>query len=279
MFDFPLILPSGKKVRIPEITNQDVYALMKFCVFDDIEGFEKYVNNIIFNHLQPLSIIDKFYILLFLRIIYLGEEIIFNLKESFTEKLNVSLNVILEKFENLILPSNEITNIDNFSIEIGMPTRLYFSTVDELYFSLVRSISYGGDSDTKINFDSITEDEKQKIYELLPSTFIQELQRFYISFNNVLGNLVVFEENKTFNVNEISVNFLSNQPCFFIKQLYSQDINAFLEFMYQFVNKVGGSFNDFLKLNINDCKIMFNFYVDEVKKQNDELNKHNHKFK
>ena len=276
MFDFPLILPSGKKVRVPEITNQDVYALMKFCVFNDIEGFEKYVNTVIFNYLPLLSIIDKFYILLFLRVIYLGEEITFSLKESFTDKLNVSLNVILEKFEQLNLPPNELVVVDNFSIELGMPTQLYFNTIDELYFSLLRSVTF---DNVKIDFDSITENEKQKIYELLPSKFIQELQRFYTSLINTLGNLVVFEENKTFNVDEISVNFLSNQPCFFIKQLYSQDINSFLEFMYQFVNKVGGSFNDFLKLSINDCKIIFNFYVDEVKKQNEELKKQNPKFK
>jgi hypothetical protein len=276
MFDFPLILPSGNKVRVPEITNQDVYALMKFCVFNDIEGFEKYVNNVIFNHLPSLSIIDKFYILLFLRVIYLGEEITFSLKESFTDKLNVSLNVILEKFEQLTLPPNELVVVDNFSIELGMPTQLYFNTIDELYFSLLRSVTF---DNVKIDFDSITEKEKQKIYELLPSKFIQELQRFYTSLINTLGNLVVFEENKTFNVDEISVNFLSNQPCFFVKQLYSQDINSFLEFMYQFVNKVGGSFNDFLKLSINDCKIIFNFYVDEVKKQNDELKKQSPKFK
>jgi hypothetical protein len=269
-------LPSGNKVRVPEITNQDVYALMKFCVFNDIEGFEKYVNNVIFNHLPSLSIIDKFYILLFLRVIYLGEEITFSLKESFTDKLNVSLNVILEKFEQLTLPPNELVVVDNFSIELGMPTQLYFNTIDELYFSLLRSVTF---DNVKIDFDSITEKEKQKIYELLPSKFIQELQRFYTSLINTLGNLVVFEENKTFNVDEISVNFLSNQPCFFVKQLYSQDINSLLEFMYQFVNKVGGSFNDFLKLSINDCKIIFNFYVDEVKKQNDELKKQSPKFK
>lgn len=276
MFDFPLILPSGNKVRIPEITNQDVYALMKFCVFNDIEGFEKYVNIIIFNHLPSLTIIDKFYILLFLRVIYLGEEVTFNLKESFTDKLNVSLSVILEKFEQLTPPTNEIIVVDNFKVELGVPTQLYFNTIDELYFSLVRSVTYDG---SKIDFDIITEDEKQKIYELLPPKFINELQRFYTTLINALGNLVVFEENKTFNVEEISVNFLSNQPCYFIKQLYSQDINSFLEFMYQFVNKVGGSFSDFLKLSINDCKIIFNFYVDEVKKQNEELKKQNPKFK
>lgn len=276
MFDFPLILPSGNKVRIPEITNQDVYALMKFCVFNDIEGFEKYVNRVVFSHLPSLTIIDKFYVLLFLRVIYLGEEITVSLKESFTDKLSVSLNVILEKFEQLILPDSEIITIDDFKVELGVPTQLYFSTIDELYFSLVRSVAYGG---SKIDFNTITEEEKQKIYELLPPKFINELQRFYTTLINTLGNLVVFEENKTFNVEEISVNFLSNQPCYFIKQLYSQDINSFLEFMYQFVNKVGGSFSDFLKLSINDCKIIFNFYVDEVKKQNEELKKQNPKFK
>lgn len=276
MFDFPLILPSGNKVRIPEITNQDVYALMKFCVFNDIEGFERYVNRVVFSHLPSLTIIDKFYVLLFLRVIYLGEEITVSLKESFTDKLSVSLNVILEKFEQLILPDSEIIAIDDFKVELGVPTQLYFSTIDELYFSLIRSVAYSG---TKIEFNTITEEEKQKIYELLPPKFINELQRFYTTLINTLGNLVVFEENKTFNVEEISVNFLSNQPCYFIKQLYSQDINSFLEFMYQFVNKVGGSFSDFLKLSINDCKIIFNFYVDEVKKQNEELKKQNPKFK
>jgi hypothetical protein len=276
MFDFPLILPSGNKVRVPEITNQDIYTLIKFCVADDIEGFERCINSIIFNRIPPLSIVDKFYVLLFLRIISLGEEITIGLKNSFTNKISLSLNLILEKFESVTPPPNETVDMGRFTIELGIPTQLYFKTIDELYFSLVRSFTYDG---IKVDFDAITEEEKQKIYELLPSKFIGELQRFYTNLMTALGSLVVFEENTTFNIDEVNINFLSNQPCHFIKQLYSQDITSFLEFMYQFVNKVGGSFSDFLKLNINDCKIMFNFYVDEVKKQNEELKKQNPKHK
>jgi hypothetical protein len=274
-FNFPLILPSSKKIRVPEVRNRDIFDLIKYCMHNDIEGFNICINNLIFSKTDQLNIVDKFYTLLFLRILYIGDQI--SLPGNTTSGyVNISLNEMLEKFERIEIPQAEIVVIDDFTVELGIPTKIYFSSIDELYFDLIKSVKYGGDT---IRFDNIDESQKDLIISTLPVKTTKRIIEFYTALTKTIGEVVVINSNDTFNLEQINLNFLSNQPCTFIKQLYSQDLNSFLEFMYHFVNKIGGTFNDFLDLNTNDCKIMFNFYVDEIKKQNDELKSDNKRFK
>jgi hypothetical protein len=274
-FNFPLILPSSKKIRVPEVKNRNIFDLIKYCMHDDIEGFNACVENLIFSKTDQITIVDKFYTLLFLRILYIGDQI--NLPGNTTSGyVTISLNEILEKFESIEIPQPELIVVDDFTVELGIPTKIYFSSIDELYFDLIKSVKFDGDT---VKFDTINETQKDLIISALPLKTTQCIINFYTALSKVLGEIVVVKRNDTFNLNQVNLNFLSNQPCMFIKQLYSQDLNSFLEFMYHFVNKVGGTFNDFLDLNINDCKIMYNFYVEEVKKQNEELKSDNSRFK
>jgi len=274
-FNFPLILPSSKKIRVPEVRNRDIFDLIKYCMHDDIEGFNTCINNLIFSKTDQLNIVDKFYTLLFLRILYIGDQISLP-GNTISGYVDISLNEMLEKFEKIEIPQVEIVVIDDFTVELGIPTKIYFSSIDELYFDLIKSVKFGGDT---IRFDNIDETQKDLIISALPLKTTQRIIKFYTALSKLIGEIVVVTRNNTFNLDQVNLNFLSNQPCMFIKQLFSQDLNSFLEFMYHFVNKIGGTFNDFLDLNINDCKIMFNFYVDEVKKQNDELKSDNKRFK
>jgi hypothetical protein len=210
-----------------------------------------------------------------LRILYFGDQI--NLPgNTASGYVTISLNEMLEKFEGIDIPQPELIAVDDFTVELGIPTKIYFSSIDELYFDLIKSVKFGVDT---IRFDNINETQKDLIISALPLKTTQRIINFYTALSKVLGEIIVVKRNDTFNLNQVNLNFLSNQPCMFIKQLYSQDLNSFLEFMYHFVNKVGGTFNDFLDLNINDCKIMYNFYVEEVKKQNEELKSDNSRFK
>jgi len=274
-FNFPLILPSSKKIRVPEVKNRNIFDLIKYCMHDDIEGFNTCVNDLIFSKTDQINIVDKFYTLLFLRILYFGDQI--NLPgNTASGYVTISLNEMLEKFESIEIPQPELIVVDDFTVELGIPTKIYFSSIDELYFDLIKSVKFGVDT---IRFDNINETQKDLIISALPLKTTQRIIKFYTALSKVIGEIIVVNRNDTFNLNQVNLNFLSNQPCMFIKQLYSQDLNSFLEFMYHFVNKVGGTFNDFLDLNINDCKIMYNFYVEEVKKQNEELKSDNSRFK
>ncbi len=242
---------------------------------DDIEGFNTCIDNLIFSKTDQLNIVDKFYILLFLRILYIGDQISLP-GNTISGYVNISLNEILEKFENIEIPQPEFFTIDDFTVELGIPTKIYFNSIDELYFDLIKSVKYDGET---VKFDSILESQKDLIISALPLQTTKRIIEFYTALTKTIGDIIIVNSNDTFDTNQVKLNFLSNQPCMFIKQLYSQDLNMFLEFMYHFVNKIGGTFNDFLDLNINDCKIMYNFYVDEVKKQNDELKSDNKRFK
>jgi len=268
MFTFPLRLPSGKSIRVPELTNGDILNLVKYCAFEDYEGFETFVNEKLFTGYEDISIIDKFYVLLFLRTIYIGEDINIGVNSDITNEVSVSLNDVLSKFESITLPDDELVVVDNVTIGVGLPTKLFFSTVDELYFDLIQTIKVDGET---TNVRKMSKEHRDEIYGMLPARFMSGVVKFYTKLSTALGDITMLASNERVSFDGVNISLLSNQPIAFLKQLYAQDVTSFIEFMYHFVNKVGGTFDDFLKLNINDSKLIFNLYVNEIKKQNDEL--------
>lgn len=270
MFKFKINLTNGKTVRIPELTNRDLLTLIKYCIFDDCEGINLFVEDKIFKDTE-LNCIEKFYVLLFLRTIYVGNEITITANASFTDKVTLSLNSILEKIENIDLPAPiKLTLDENIIITLQLPSKLYYNTIDDMYFDLIKTITI---NNTDIDFTAVDDNAKNKILDCLPNAFMGHLMNTFTEFAKCVGDVTIVERDDLFQIDTIKISLLSNQPCAILKQLYSQDLTGFLEFIYQFVNKVGGSFDDALNLNINDCKIMFSFYVEEIKKQNEELKK------
>ena len=75
-FNIKTRLPSGKEVRIPELKNKDFFTILKFCENEDFEGLNNFFNEVIFKGIEDLDIIDKFYVLLLVRMIYVDPEII-----------------------------------------------------------------------------------------------------------------------------------------------------------------------------------------------------------
>ena len=71
MFTLELVLPSGKKHRIPELNNKDYLDIIKFCVNKDYRGLsEKFYTTFIS---KDLDIIDAFFTLLYARSVFVSD--------------------------------------------------------------------------------------------------------------------------------------------------------------------------------------------------------------
>jgi hypothetical protein len=185
-FNFPLILPSSKKIRVPEVKNRNIFDLIKYCMHDDIEGFNTCVDDLIFSKTGQINIVDKFYTLLFLRILYFGDQI--NLPgNTASGYVTISLNEMLEKFESIEIPQPELIVVDDFTVELGIPTKIYFSSIDELYFDLIKSVKFGVDT---IRFDNINETQKDLIILALPLKTTQRIINFYTALSKVIGEII-----------------------------------------------------------------------------------------
>lgn len=266
MFTFPLQLPSGKKVRLTEITNRELFDIIKFCVANDLEGLSEYLNSGIFKDFQELSIIEKLYILIYLRSFSLGFDIA--VTSSLDKPVNYSLINIIENIEKLPDIYEETIDIGSIQVTVDIPTQLFFAAPYEVYFNIIKQI---GLQDEIVHFSSINNHEKEKILEALPPTLFSKLNKYIEKLNNTLGNIQLIEGAETFEIKELRMNMISNQPLVFVQSIFSHDLTSFIQFMYHFVNKVGGTFKDFFDLTINDTRLMLDFYKEEIEKQNDEL--------
>ena len=75
MFTVEVTLPSSKKCRIDELKNRDYINIIKFCENGDLEGL-----NALFEELyldKDLNIYDRFYILIYIRMLFVGESLTF----------------------------------------------------------------------------------------------------------------------------------------------------------------------------------------------------------
>lgn len=272
MFTFPLILPSGKSVRLREITNRDLFSIIKFCLAQDLEGLSEYLNINVFKEYKDLSIIDKLFCLIYLRSFSLGFDISISsqLDDDKTTTLTYDLTNVIDTLEALPLDHTKTILVGDFTVMVDIPTSLYFKTPEEMYFNIIKSISFDG---TTVDFCGITEDEKEKLLNFLPPALTPKLNDYITELNNSFGSICVIEKNSHGVGDNIKINVLSNQPLAFVQSIFSHDLGGFMQFMYHFVNKVGGTFNDFFNLTLTDTKYMLEFYKEEIEKQNDELKK------
>lgn len=269
MFTLPLTLPTGKKVRIPEVTNKAMFTIIKHSQINDFDGLVKFIDDILFSKIDAsLNIVEKFYILLYMRIIGLGSEITINTKEnSFVKNTSLNLFTIIEKLELLPKIKEDVIIVNNFTIRLGLPSKLHFASQDDIVFDCFKSIKFGDD---EVNVSLLPDSERDKLYENLDPTITSHFITYLNNISQILGELIVIPKNDMLGIEEVKVAPISNAPIMLIAQLFNQDIKSFFEFMYHFVNKIGGSVEDFFALTYSDCKIILDFYVDEVEKQNEE---------
>ncbi len=272
MFNFPLILPSGRTIRVPEITNEHLFTIFKFSAAEDVVGFADYIENEIFKTINGLNCIEKVYIILYIRILCLGPMIeMLGVEEGgVAPKISIDLYNVIEKIESLPTVDEEIVVQDSLKITLGIPTKINYSSPDEVIFSCIKSITT---DEATINFDDLTIQELDSIYNSLPPLFVSKLNDFLVKTNDTLGDLVFIKNDEALKLKEIKSGIIGNGIITVILSLFKHDYKSFVEMIYHFINKVGGSYNDFLKLTHQDTQIMLKTYQLEMEKQNDELNK------
>jgi hypothetical protein len=269
-FNIKTRLPSGRSIRIPELKNKDFFIILKFCENEDFEGLNSFLNKIFFKGLEDIDIIDKFYALLLVRMIYVDPEIIFFDKNNST--VNFSIQNILEKIDLFERDYDKVYNINKFKIELGLPNLLYFENLNDIYLSIIKKICVG---DKTIKFNNLTLEEQELILGNIPNSIFSIIKDYINILSQNLNNFVVIEENEDFNIGEINLNVLSNGIISFILGMYSTGLSNFFEMMYVFTTKLKFTSGDFLNLTPLDSKVLLNIYKKEAQEREEELKRQN----
>lgn len=262
MFTIELDLPSGRKVRIPELNNRDYLAILKFCENKDYYGLSEFFNKLFIP--SDLNIFDRFFILIYVRKVFVGNKLTFKGKDDMD--ITYSLDDALSKLvDNYIDVDRDITCGD-ITLAVGVPTGLYFDSIDDLCQYTIKTVRF---KENIINFSDLTSQEQRELLSKLPTSIFQKLQEYMVELSDTLFDLTLIEANSELEVSEVSVNILGNGVMYFLTSIFSYDLLYFYEALYHynhFVSKAG----DFFDITYNEARLLLNLHNERIEKENEE---------
>jgi hypothetical protein len=265
-FNVKIKLPSGKTVRVPELKNRDYFTILKFCENEDMEGLSNFFDFFQFNKILGTDIIDKFYLLLLVRMMYVDPELI--LMDKNKVNINFSIQNIIDNIDQFDGDYNRIYRKDRLLLELGLPDSLYFNSLNDIFLSIIKRMEV---SDKAINFDSLTEVEREEVLSYVPSSVFTILKDHIDIISANLSDFVIIETNEEFGIEGINLDVVSNGIISFLLSIFSTGLTNFFEMMYIFTSKLGFTAEDFYNLTPLDSKVILNIYRKELAEKEEEL--------
>lgn len=273
MFNIELNLPSGKQIRIPELNNRDYLAIIKFCENKDYYGLDDIFNTLFFT--ADLDIVDRFFILIYVRMVFVGGEL--NLTSSKDINVKMKLGNILDNLITNYTDRERKISHGNIHVTVGIPIGSYFSTIDQLYLSAIKKVQLVSDKAIEVDFSTLTNEEKEELLSQLPSEIFVKLQSYITELTNSVIDITLIEQNDAIGLAEAKVNILGNSIMYFICSIYSYDLIAFYETLYNYNHFVSNGSGDFFNLTFNEITLMLNMHAERIKKENEEAKKRQYK--
>lgn len=263
MFTLELVLPSGKKHRIPELNNKDYLDIIKFCVNKDYRGLsEKFYTTFIS---KDLDIIDAFFTLLYARSVFVSDNLVFSGEDDIN--INISLDTILNKLLDNDFVTERKISCGDIRITLGSPTGVYFDTIDDLYQSTIRDITI---NKTKIDFCLLDKDEQDLVLGKLPTEVFLEIQSHITKLSENLEELTLIENNEDFGIPELKVSILGNGIIQFVSSIFNYDLQSFFQTLYNYNHFVSKGSGDFFTLTFSEVMLMISMHAERIKKENEE---------
>ena len=264
-FSIPITLPSGRIVRAPELSNRLYLPLIKYCENRDLEG----INNFFIHFLNiptDLDIIDRLYLLVCFRMIFISDSIIFTSDDG--KNLTFSLELILGKIEEIDRNYNEKIVVDSVTVTVGLPTTLYYEDENGRIKNVIKAIQI---KDINIDFNELSDWERDNIIKSLPLKVAIKIQDYIERLSKKVSDIILINGNKEFNIQQYSIDLLSNSPMLFVCSLYSHNLIDYFDTLYGYVTKISADPEFHNSLSPVETRIMLNIHNKEVEKENKEL--------
>lgn len=270
-FKVKISLPSGKSIRLAELKNKDYQIILKYGENSDLEGLNDFFNSLIDSEYQALDIIDKFYILLTLRMIFIEPDLSFTDDSGHVIRFNISN--ILEKIDHFQNDFERVINIQNFTIELGLPNLIYFKDINDIYISTIKSIKLNNNT---LNFSILSLEQKEEVLSYIPNILFKHINNYISQISKQLQSFVLIEQNASFNISEINTDIISNEFMSFILSIFTTGLKSFFDTMYTFITKLNIDGSTFLNLTPLDSRVLLNIHNKNIDDQNKALQNKNH---
>lgn len=236
--------------------SQEEFVIKPF-LFNNVIDIARLVyendNNSLFKYLinhfdiESLCVIDKFFVLLKARQLWLSEKVRLRASDGY---IDLNMSNLFKCFEKIRYAEKTVTD-GLFAITFKLPTTLIKDSNEDTFIETIKTISIQGST---ICFDTLSKSDQLDILARLPTSTLRLVREFY---NSVQWEYVLFESKKR-NL-KISIDFLTSDPHDLILNLYSvYDIHYCREILLYLSKRIN---SDILyKSTMSDI----DYYVDEV---------------
>jgi len=235
----------GKQIDVKEPSYNDFKKLLKNLTADD--NVSKVFNDFILECTgnENFNILEKFILLLNLRGLILG-----NMYEVEYEGKNYSLDIddILLEFDK----KYEITTLDINGNKYGFDYVNNFEISDN-------KLNFITDSLKVINGKILTLDRSQK-ETILPA----------LNFNEIYDNLIDRLYGTKININFLNEDIYLFNCLYFLKAIFNTDLLELYRLEYVCRKRLNFNSLDFDRCSLPECRILLNYHIEEVKKENDK---------
>lgn len=265
-FTIPVTLPSGRTIRIAELTNKLYLTLIKYSENRDLEGLSNFFLELL-SLPTDLDIIDRLYVIVYLRMVFVSDIIIFTNKDNRSLEFNIEL--ILSKIEKIERDNFiKVFTINDITVTLGLPTAIYFKDDTNIINSIIHSIQF---KNNFIDFSKLNDTDKDSILMRLPSQVAVKIDNYLHQLKQDLGEIVLIDEIKEFNIEQYSIDILSNRPMLFACSLYSHNLIDYFETLYGYVTKISADPEFYNNLSPVETRVILNIHNKEIERENKEL--------
>lgn len=276
-FTSKIYLPILKKeIRYESLINYHYFNILKFITNNDDEGLNFYFENIIQNlitepkYYSKLTNLEKFLILLDMRSTSVGDNL--QLNGSNSTKIDISLNAIknsiLNKFKDIEL--SKIVSDNNFKFYLSIPKNFFVEDIDQLYKEIIDKIEV---NDEVLHYFSLTDQEKEDIINSIPATVSGDMLNYIRDTQEIVKSINIITGNPKFGLETIILSVFDKTMFYFLKSIFTDDLYNYYDLQYNLSNKMNVSYDHFMKMSPNECKLFINFYNKDISKQEEAQSK------
>lgn len=266
-FKVEIVLPSGKVCRVEELTNREYLSIIKYSENKDYIGLSRFFEE---KYIEPdMHIFDRFYLLIYIRMLFIESTITLNLEEK---AIDVNLDTLLNNLEANYIDLETKFEDGGIEVVLDLPCITYYSTIDELFISTIKQIKI---ADAIVEFNKLSESEQQEVIDNLPATIFDHVNKFIKTIQDNLLDLTIVDENKSLGLQKLSIELLGNGVMQFITNLFGTNLKGFYNLIYSFQNTIMPGSNYFFDMSPIETQIILNVHSKRIKEEQNKLQNQN----
>lgn len=277
-FTTKIYLPIIKQnIRVRNLNNSHYFDILKFITNNDEEGLNDYFENLVLDLIidksifSTLSNLEKFLILLEMRSSSVGDAL--QITGTNSSKIDLSIISIKNTIQNKVDKLDLIKSLkcgNNYNVFLSIPKTFLIDDIDKMYTEIIDKIEI---HDEILNFFNLTSIEKNIIINNIPATISGDILTYIKHIQSSIGEINIITGNEKFGLETIRLSVFDKTMFLFLKSIFTDDLYNYYELQYSLSNKMNVSYDHFIKMSPNECKLFINFYNKEMKKQEEAQQK------